>query len=250
METNAPLLASCSSSGLVVYDCETESQLVNFQPHLGTVNSVSWSHNSISPTLTLGQVVGSAADDGKVVLTLLSKGQVIETLAEEHGAAIPIHSLAFSSDSLYIGTGSADGMVKVWNLKSRGLQVKSQSHSELVYSVAWNSNDTVLASGSMNGLIALHNTDKQMPVGNLTSVPHVLASLSLGRAPTQVLSLQARAIGRRMRRRFGGAVGHPKAVLAARLRQVPLNAVHKSHVQRREPDAALLRRTGQEDDVL
>ena len=117
-------------------------------------------------------MIGTAADDGKILLTLLSKGQVIETLSEEKGAAIPIHSLAFSSDSLYIGAGSADGMVKIWNIKNRSPQIKSQSHSELVYSVAWSYDDSMLASGSMNGLIALHTVEKQLPIGNLTSVPH------------------------------------------------------------------------------
>jgi len=127
----------------------------------------------ISQSVNLGQVIATSADDGKVILTLLAKGQVIETLEEDHGATIPIHSINFSSDSLYVGSGSADGMVKIWNLKNRSLQIKSQSHSELVYSVAWNLNDAILASGSMNGLIALHTPEKQLPIGNLTSVPHV-----------------------------------------------------------------------------
>ncbi len=121
----------------------------------------------------IGQVIATGADDGKILLTLLSKAQVIETLTEEHSATIPIHSVSFSSNSLYIGSGAADGTVKIWNLKTRALQVKSQSHSELVYSVAWNSNDSILASGSMNGMIALHTTEKQLPIGTLTSVPHV-----------------------------------------------------------------------------
>ena len=97
----------------------------------------------------------------------------METLAEDHAATIPIHSVSFSSNSLHIGSGSADGVVKVWNLKTRALQVKSQSHNELVHSVAWNNNDSILASGSANGLIALHKTDKQLPVGSLSSISHV-----------------------------------------------------------------------------
>ena len=118
-------------------------------------------------------MIASSADDGKVILTFVPKAQVIETLCEDSSASIPIYSNAFSSYSQYIATGSADGMVKIWDLKNRSLQVKSPSHSELVYSVAWNINDSILASGSMNGLIALHTTEKQLPIAILNSVTHV-----------------------------------------------------------------------------
>lgn len=104
---------------------------------------------------------------------MVSKSQVIETLAEDRAATIPIHSVAFSSFSQYIGSGSADGLVKIWNLKTRSLQVKSRSHDDLVHSVAWNNNDTLLASGSMSGIIALHSLDKQSPIGKLGVKSHV-----------------------------------------------------------------------------
>jgi len=181
MEENPKILATCSNNGLIVYDCLTNSQLINSQPHNGNINSLSWSHNGIKDFHyeNIGQVIATGADDGKIMLTLVSKSQVIETLSEEHSPTIPIHGVAFSSNSLYIGAGSADGVVKIWNLKTRAIQVKSSSHNELVYSVAWNLNDTMLASGSMNGLIALHTTEKQLPIGTLSSVNHVFLTKML-----------------------------------------------------------------------
>jgi len=128
----------------------------------------------------LGQVIASSGEDGKVVLTFIPKSQVIETLSENQSSPIPVYSTAFSSYSQYMGTGSGNGMVKIWDLKMRSLKVKSYSHDGPVCSVAWNLNDTVLASGSMDGIIALHSTEKQLPLATLDSVSHVKIMMRLG----------------------------------------------------------------------
>ncbi len=47
VETNVPILATCSNNGLIVFDCQTNAQLLNIQPHNGNVNSLSWSHNGM-----------------------------------------------------------------------------------------------------------------------------------------------------------------------------------------------------------
>lgn len=107
------------------------------------------------------------------MLTILSKSQVVESLAEERAASIPVHSVCFSANSQYIGAGSADGFVKIWNLKTHSLDLKSYSHEDSVYSVAWNISDTLLASGCMSGGIALHAINKSTPVANLGYKQHV-----------------------------------------------------------------------------
>jgi WD40 repeat protein len=134
----------------------------------------------ISFNITLGQVIASSGDDGKVALTFIPKAQVIETLIENQSMSIPIYSTAFSSYSQFVGTGSGDGVVRIWDLKTRSVKVKSHSHNELVCSVAWNLNDSILASGSMDGLVSLHSTDKQTPLATLNSVSHVRVVIRLG----------------------------------------------------------------------
>lgn len=179
-------------------------------------------------------MIASSGDDGKVNLTFVPKAQVIETLAEDQ-SAIPIYSAAFSSFSQYIAAGSADGMVKVWNLKSRSLQVKSHSHNELVYSVVWNLNDSVLASGSMNGQIALHTIDKQSSISTLNSISHVRFVLELGNTTIALLTFQTGSTGECMRRRNSGGMGRAAARTVPRVCEGARHELHKRGLQPREP---------------
>ena len=79
------------------------------------------------------------------------------TLSSDDGKNLPINSLSFTANSMYLASGGNDGVVKIWDLKKRSLGNSFKSHYSQITSVNWNLGDTIIGSSSLVGSIILHN---------------------------------------------------------------------------------------------
>lgn len=61
--------------------------------------------------------------------------------------AMPI-SVAFSPDGQFVASGSSNTTIQIWNAKTKAVQRVLDSHIELVFSLAFSRDGTLLASGS------------------------------------------------------------------------------------------------------
>ena len=68
-------------------------------------------------------------------------------------------SVAFSSDSKYIVSGSWDKTIKLWDAKNRQLIRTYKGHKETIVSVAFSPNDKYIVSGSWDKTIKLWDTE-------------------------------------------------------------------------------------------
>ncbi len=66
------------------------------------------------------------------------------------GHSVTVQAIAWSSDSIYIASGSADGMVHIWNAVTRSSSLIYKAHPEGVITLEWLSKDRHLASSSGN----------------------------------------------------------------------------------------------------
>ena len=70
-----------------------------------------------------------------------------------------ISSVAFSSDSKLLASGSDDKTIKLWDIATGDCQHTMKDHSDIVWSVAFSlTDDNLLASGSSDSTIKLWNT--------------------------------------------------------------------------------------------
>ena len=75
------------------------------------------------------------------------------------GHSKSVKSIAISSDSKYIVSGSYDKTIKIWNLES-GQEIKTlKGHSESVNSVAISSDNKYIVSGSADNSIKIWNIE-------------------------------------------------------------------------------------------
>ncbi len=68
-----------------------------------------------------------------------------------------ISSLAFNSDGSLLGSGSADGIVKIWNLETGKVQRELPDHGGQVSALAFSHDGDSIASGGHDGTVRLWN---------------------------------------------------------------------------------------------
>jgi len=87
--------------------------------------------------------------------------KVIKTLEGHQGS---IRSLAVSADGHTLVSGSTDGTVKVWDLRTRRLQHTLIGHTDLVRTVAISPDGKIIASGSWDNTIKLWTLQPQTEI--------------------------------------------------------------------------------------
>ncbi|KAJ8261980.1 hypothetical protein GJAV_G00160710 [Gymnothorax javanicus] len=163
MEDNIRLVSS--GDDVKIWNAATMTMMEQFNPHCVThpVSQVCWSSNNKF------LVSASSAGDKLVVSSLQSSPVPLVELAEGKKQT----RVSLSSTSQFVVSGGLDGMVYIWDLKSKKLHRALQDHKEEVTCVSFNGNDSYIASGSTSGDIILHSVTT-----NLSSKP-------FGRGPDQ-----------------------------------------------------------------
>jgi CheY-like chemotaxis protein/putative methionine-R-sulfoxide reductase with GAF domain len=66
-----------------------------------------------------------------------------------------LRRIAWSPNLRYMATGGFDGVVQVWDLRTKNLYRSLRGHSRVVYDVCWSPDSSKLASGSGDGTIRI-----------------------------------------------------------------------------------------------
>ncbi|KAL6791015.1 hypothetical protein J3E68DRAFT_438784 [Trichoderma sp. SZMC 28012] len=122
-----------------------------------TIYAVAFSHNS--------DLMISGSDVGTVILWN-DVEQSRKTLRTNIGS---IYSVAFSKDSMYFYTASADGIVRSWSTANLQCQQEFRGHGAPASSVAISpASPTTIASGSFDETIKIWNADTGMDTHTFT----------------------------------------------------------------------------------
>ncbi|KAL2093579.1 hypothetical protein ACEWY4_010891 [Coilia grayii] len=156
------------SSGdcIKIWDSGSMKMLDQFSPHSSThpVSQVCWSSNNQF------LVSASSVGDKLVVSSLKSSPIPVIELAEGKKQT----RVCINSTSQYVVSGGLDGIVNIWDLKTKKLHRSLKDHKQEVTCVSYNSSDSCFVSGSVSGELILHNASKNLsskPFGHGASQP-------------------------------------------------------------------------------
>jgi WD40 repeat protein len=137
-------LASASRDGtVIVWDAETGKRLHKLADHTDFVESVAWSPD--------GSRLASASWDGTVMVWDAETGERLLTF-EGHTTAVGSVAWLPGRDATLV-SASYGGAAIVWDAET-GQQMRAlEGHTGAVIGVAWSPDGTMLASGSVDGVV-------------------------------------------------------------------------------------------------
>lgn len=105
-----------------------------------------------------GDYILSASEDSYWAFSDIRTGKSLYKAVVEKG--VGVHCIEFHPDGLIFGTGSADNVVKIWDLKNQQVAATFGGHNAAVRSVAFSENGYYLATGSEDGEVKLWDLRK------------------------------------------------------------------------------------------
>ncbi|XP_063053649.1 protein NEDD1 [Engraulis encrasicolus] len=149
-----------------IWDAGSMKMLDQFSPHSSThpVSQVCWSSNNQF------LVSASSGGDKLVVSSLKSSPIPVIELAEGKKQT----RVCINNTSQYVVSGGLDGIVNVWDLKTKKVHRSLKDHKQEVTCVSYNASDSCFVSGSVSGELILHNVSKNLsskPFGHGASQP-------------------------------------------------------------------------------
>jgi WD40 repeat protein len=198
---NRKVLASCSlDHTLRLWDVSTGATLKTLFNHLDAVSSLSWSQSGkhvasgsryysaqvwdVASGASIRTINPNSSDSRKpnVWVAFSSSGILVTSrdttaklwdtglrnYATLDGHTRPINSIVFSPNGTLVLSGSADGVLRLWDAKS-GARLRSLiGHNDSVKHAAFSPDGKFFASGSRDGSIRLWNT----MTGEIVSIFH------------------------------------------------------------------------------
>lgn len=144
----------------------------------------------VSPDGTLLATTGVANERYAILVRDLATGQLLHTLLGHQNA---IASLAFSTDSRRLVSGSADKTVRVWNLADAKFPEAATfaGHEAAVTGAAFNSNATQVVSGAANNTVKLWDVATGEELKDFAG--HTAAVVGVAMTPNNQLVISADA---------------------------------------------------------
>ena len=136
-----------ASSGMEVDRCRLPAKAVG--------STVAFSHN--------GQHLACGDRHGAIFLRDRNSNLISQTLRCESGT----NAVAFSPDDSLIATAHADGVIRLWDVKSGQLKLKFVGHGRSVSDIAFVPDGRTLLSASADGTVRVWSTQSQSNLGSL-----------------------------------------------------------------------------------
>ncbi|KAG2049469.1 WD40 repeat-like protein [Suillus hirtellus] len=122
-------------------------------------------------------IITSSSEDGSIQVRKVDTGEAVGDPWKDEGSG-GIHAMAVSPKQTEVVTGSQDGRIRLWTVKTGKRTKRSrQAHSLTVLSVCWSPDGLNIASGSEDGTTFIWDTNQDDMVGHpiRTNHTHVYA---------------------------------------------------------------------------
>jgi hypothetical protein len=140
-------LASCGADKFVkVFELPSGKFIKSFEGHTHHVLDVGWKAD--------GKFLASASADNSIKVWDYEKGEQSRTM---NGHTKQVTRLVFVGATPQIVTCSGDQTVRMWNVDNGGTIRQFGTSGVFLYSVAVNSDGTVVAAGGEDGIVRLYN---------------------------------------------------------------------------------------------
>lgn len=137
----------------------------------------------------LSEKVAVGIDDGSILLWDANAGTTLTrlTVAAQGGA---VNTLAFSSDGRTLFSGSADGVVRLWDLlDDHPVGISLETHGSPVNSVASSPDGRWIASGTANGAVHLRRVLDSQSGRVLDTAKGSVLAVAFGRDSRQIAAV-------------------------------------------------------------
>lgn len=99
------------------------------------------------------------------------------------------YAIQFSPDDSLVAVGGEGGFLQLWNVQGASLHTNLKGHSRSVFSLAFNSDGTLLASGSVDGQIIVWDVSKEQQATENTTLLISLHNFEIPNIDTNSQSL-------------------------------------------------------------
>ncbi|CAN5548774.1 hypothetical protein BH23BAC1_BH23BAC1_11790 [soil metagenome] len=98
-------------------------------------------------------VLGVGNDNGEIILLDSQAAAQPKILFKD--SKVRFHSIAFSNDGKYIAAGDEDGVLRIWDITNRKLQISLNGHNSIIRKIKFSSDDKMIASSGFDGKVIL-----------------------------------------------------------------------------------------------
>ncbi|MEW6753764.1 MAG: FlgD immunoglobulin-like domain containing protein [Candidatus Latescibacterota bacterium] len=137
------LLVGDSDGGVVLWDVERQERQREVGRHAGPITAL-----AADPAW-----LASGAASGTLHLRELDPPEQLFVLFDD--ARRPVTSLAISADGAYLASGHTDGVIRLWNTRTRGQEATLEGHVDDVTGLAFSADGMQVASASADGTLRL-----------------------------------------------------------------------------------------------
>lgn len=144
---------SCSPDATIkIWSVGSQLCQHTLKPHEGPISGI-----SLHAT---GDYVLSVGDDEKWAFSDIRIGRVLCTVGDNSGSAQSMTCAQFHPDGLIFGAGTADSLVKIWDVKERTNVANFPGHTGAVRSISFSENGYYLATAADDASIKLWDLRK------------------------------------------------------------------------------------------
>ncbi len=136
------IAAEMGDNTVVVWNMESQNQLLSYRGHQSVINALAWSPDNRS--------IVSASSDKTVQVWNATTGDLLFAYSRHTDR---VNAVAWSPDSKHIVSASDDKTVQVWRATTGNVHVTYHEHTAAVYAVAWSPDGKYIASGSKDATI-------------------------------------------------------------------------------------------------